>query len=390
MVARMSEPAAPYSSDPPPSDQFFALTPDKVLDAVERTGLRCRPVCYALNSFENRVYEIELEDEDRDRVVAKFYRPGRWSVEQIREEHRLLAELADAEIPVAGVEPLPGGDTLATIDGIAYCLFQRRGGRAPDELDDALVERLGMFVGRMHAVGARAPFDHRSDIDVDRYVRRPLRLLVEGEWITPGYRQRYKRAVTELADLAEEALEGVETQRVHGDLHLGNLLLRDGRLLLLDFDDAATGPPVQDIWLALPGRSAETERRRAVFLEGYERFRAFDRSTLRLIEPLRAMRMVRYAGWIALRWDDPSFRRGWPQFGSDEYWRVETDDLEQQLERVRAALGSPRRGRVSTLAVGSIDPGGAVGALRRGDEEDPSELTNADYFWDWGDAPESE
>lgn len=381
----------------PPSDQFFALTPDKVLEAVERTGLRCNPVCYPLNSFENRVYGIELAVEDgardetgadvrTDRVVAKFYRPGRWSVEQILEEHQLLAELAAEEIPVANVEPLPDGGTVATIDGITYCLFQRRGGRAPDELSDELVERLGMSVGRLHAVGARRAFRHRSAIDINRYVRRPLRLLLEGDWITPAYRDRYVRAVEELATLAETALAGVEMQRIHGDLHLGNVLLRDGRLLLLDFDDAATGPPVQDLWLALPGRDADTERRRALFLEGYERFRAFDRSTLRLVEPLRGMRMVRYTGWIALRWDDPSFRRGWPHFGTDEHWRVETADIEEQVTRMRAAAHESPRG---TPRSASVAVAGVVGAGRGDDVDDPSELTNADYFWDWDDAPDS-
>ncbi|MEL7061138.1 MAG: serine/threonine protein kinase [Acidobacteriota bacterium] len=362
-------PDASSKEHPSADEQFFSLTPERVLDAVEAAGFRCRPVCYPLNSFENRVYEIELVD--RRRLVAKFYRPGRWSGGQIREEHALLAQLVAAELPVVPFLELPSGGTLGRIGDIWYGVSDRRGGRAPDELDDAGVERLGTFVGRMHAVCANEPFRERPTLDVDRYVRRPLAEL-EKRGIHPAWRSRYRTAALELAELADLHLEDVVVQRIHADLHLGNVLFRDGLLHALDFDDAATGPPVQDVWLANPGRDAESERRLQIFLDGYERFRRFDRSMLRLIELLRAMRLVRYAGWLAKRWDDPAFRLGWPDFGSDDYWRTETTDLEEQLRFVRRGLRGEiqGRGRGASITVATTDG-------------DPEALTNKDYFWDW-------
>jgi len=357
----------------PPGDtteSFYALTPDRVLDAVEAAGLRCNPVCYPLNSFENRVYEVELED--RSRVVAKFYRPGRWSEEQILEEHAFVAELAAEELPVCTVRPFPDGATLKRIDHIHYSLSDRRGGRAPDELSDDAVERLGMFVARMHNVGVRRPAPARPRLDPDFYLRRTVRFLEERAAVPESCRNRYLGAARHLADVAERMLEGVEVHRVHADLHLGNVLFRDGELRVLDFDDFVTGPAVQDLWLALPGRDPETTRQRELFIEAYERFRLFDRTTLRLIEPLRGMRMVRYAGWLARRWDDPAFRSGWPHFGTEEYWLSETADLEDQLEATRRAEAAPiTPGLTAATAVATVEP----------EVEEP--LSNKDYFWDW-------
>jgi Ser/Thr protein kinase RdoA (MazF antagonist) len=337
------------------TDLFLALTPESVLTAVEAGGLRTRPVCYPLNSFENRVYEVELED--RSRVVAKFYRPGRWREEQILEEHEFLAELEGEDVPVCAARAFPGGGTLRRSEGdIWYALFDRKGGRAPDELDDEGAERLGMLIGRVHAVGARRAARHRLRITGDSFVRDELAFLDHRASIPPSLADRYRNAALALADLHDERAAGVEIQRVHGDLHLGNVLLRDGVYRLLDFDDMAVAPPVQDLWLAVPGRDEESRRRRESLLAGYERFRAFDRPTLDLIEPLRGLRIVHYAAWLARRWHDPIFPRTWPQFGSEDYWREETESLEGTLE---AALGGPR-------------PAAAA-----------EELTNKDFFWDW-------
>ncbi len=361
------------------TDLFLSLTPERVLEAVEASGLRCRPVCYALNSFENRVYEVELED--RGRIVAKFYRPGRWSREQILEEHRFLAELAAEEIPVCTVRPFPDGETLRRTsvrpeggkrnNVIYYSLSDRRGGRAPDELGELAVERLGMFVGRMHNVAARRPATSRPRLTADRYVRRALDWMDRHGTLSGLVKRRYFAAAEAIADIADELAAGVATHRIHGDLHLGNVLFRDGELRVLDFDDLVTGPAVQDLWLALPGRGREVERQRRILLEGYERFRSFDRSTLRLIEPLRGLRLVRYAGWLARRWHDPAFRAGWPHFGTGEYWERETGDLEEQLVAVREAADS------AAVPAGA-EPGGRVAPMA--DEE---LLSNKDYFWDW-------
>ena len=296
---------------------------------MEAAGLRTNAVCYPLNSFENRVYEVELVD--RTRIIAKFYRPGRWSEAQILEEHQFLADLAAEEIPVCPVRQFPDGSTLKRQDGIFYTLAERRGGRAPDELDDAAVERLGMLVGRMHAVAVRRPAPHRLHLDADTWIRGNLAWLEEHDTVPGPVRGRYFAAARAIADLADRMMAGVPTHRVHGDLHLGNLLYRDGLLNVLDFDDLATGPAVQDLWLAIPGRDAHARRQREIFIEAYERFHLFDRSTLRLIEPLRAMRVIHFSTWIARRWHDPIFPVTWPQFAEEGYWRQETDELERQL-----------------------------------------------------------
>jgi len=347
---------------------FLSLTPEKVLAAVEAGGLRCNPVCYPLNSFENRVYEVELED--RTRIVAKFYRPGRWTREQILEEHQFLADLAAEEIPVCTIRSFPeeaGGGTLREIDGIFYTLSDRRGGRAPDELDDATVRRLGMLVARLHNVAVRRPAEHRLHLTADTYVRENVDWLAEHEVVPKHVRGRYFDIALEIAAISETRMRGVPVHRLHGDLHLGNLLFRDGLLHVLDFDDMVVGPAVQDFWLALPGRDAWALRQRDLFLEGYEQLRAFDRSTLALIEPLRGLRLVHYATWLARRWHDPAFPAAWPQFGTPEYWDRETEDLAEQLAVIRGEAVAEAIARGEEVEV---------------QEEEPV-LTNKDYFWDW-------
>jgi Ser/Thr protein kinase RdoA (MazF antagonist) len=342
---------------------FVALTPDRVLAAVEAAGLATSGLCYPLNSFENRVYEVELAS--RERIVAKFYRPGRWSGEQIAEEHELLSELIDAEVPVPPLRRFGDGSSLRQIDGIWYALWERSGGRAPDELDDGLAERLGMLVGRLHEVGARRPLRHRPRLDSTRYVHRQLDWLQRHRTLPAALESRYVAAAQGIAAAYDALAAGLPHQRIHADLHLGNVLLRDGVLRLLDFDDMASGPPVQDVWLALPGRDDESRRRRDAFLTGYERFRAFDHASLHLVEPLRGLRLVRYAGWLARRWHDPAFPAGWPQFGTPEYWRDETETLEQQLRLIHG-----ERPETATTA---------------GEPPAPRDelLTNRDYFFDW-------
>jgi len=300
------------------TDLFLSLTPERVLDAVEAAGLHCTGLCYPLNSFENRVYEVELDD--RSRVIAKFYRPGRWSEEQILEEHEFLQDLEDAEIPVCPVRPFPDGATLRRQDHLWYTLADRRGGRAPDELGDDSMLRLGRLIARMHNVGAAHEAPHRLPMTADRYIRDAVTYLEDHDVLPDQVRERYTGAAAELADIVDQRLAGVPVHRVHGDLHLSNLLHRGGMLHLLDFDDMATGPAVQDLWLALPGNDDYALRLRESLLEGYEEFRSFDRTTLKLIEPLRGLRMIHYAGWLARRWHDPIFPLTWPHFGTDVYW----------------------------------------------------------------------
>jgi Ser/Thr protein kinase RdoA (MazF antagonist) len=339
------------------TDLFLALSPEIVLQAVEAGGLRCKPVCAPLGSFENRVYLMEMEDDTR--IVSKFYRPQRWSREQILEEHQFLSDLAGEEVPVCPTLPFPDGETLKEIKGIRYCLFEAKGGRAPEDLSDTDVERLGMLVARMHNVAVSRPALHRIPLTAETYVWNNLAWLEEHDTLPAKVAKRFLDASAHIARVAEEYGQGIEVHRIHGDCHLGNLLQRDGIYSLLDFDDMVVGPPVQDLWLALPGRDDFTRRQRENFLEGYERFRKFDRSTIRLIEPLRGLRMIHYSTWLAKRWHDPIFPRTWPHFGTEEYWEEETRALEDLVAFIQNDRGE-------TAAV----------------EKVPA-LTNKDYFFDW-------
>lgn len=304
---------------------FFALTPDRVLDAVEVGGLRCTGRCLPLRAFENRVYEVELEDGER--LVVKFHRPGRWSREAILDEHAFLAELAEAELPVVPPLDLGQGTTLGEIDGILYTAFRKVRGRVLDELDAEQRRHIGRTIGRMHAVGAARRAPHRPRLDVLRYVHEPLEVLLAGGFMPDGLAARYAALARRIGAAAAPGLEAAAAQRIHGDLHVGNVLWgRDGPILV-DFDDFLTGPPVQDLWLLARGTPDEAKRAREDLLEGYEVFRDFDRASLRLCEPLRALRIVHMSGWIARRWSDPAFPRAFPTFREIGYWTQEYEEL---------------------------------------------------------------
>jgi Ser/Thr protein kinase RdoA (MazF antagonist) len=356
-------------STPRADDLFLSLTPERVLEAVEAGGHAVTGLCYPLNSFENRVYEVELAD--RSRVIAKFYRPGRWSEEQILAEHRFLEDLAADEIPVVPMRRFANGSTLATIEEIWYCLADRRGGRAPAELNDELALRLGRLVGRLHNVGARKPAAPRIRMTADAFIRDALAWLAAHGTLPEHLEERYRAAALGIASAVDKVLLGVPIFRIHADLHLGNLLERDGLLHIIDFDDMVEGPAAQDLWLALPGRDAETVARRDLFLDGYRQFREFDRSWLALIEPLRGLRLIHYATWLARRWHDPAFPAAWPWFGTADYWNRETEDLEEQLAVIRGEVEAAR-----------IEDDRAAGREVEMKDEAP-ELTNKDFFWDW-------
>ena len=330
------------------SEFFFQLTPDRVLEAVETSGFMTTGRCTALNSFENRVYDVELETDDgarpvdpsANRRVVKFYRPGRWTEEQILEEHRFIQDLVNAEIPAIAPLPFPDGSTLhRTKDGaIFYAIFPRVGGRAPDELTPDQLVIIGRLLGRIHAVGSSLPAPHRVRIGPETYGIENLRFLVDAALIPLEFQRRYQSAVERICQVSEPLFHGVPMHRLHGDCHLGNLLWNGTQAFFLDFDDMVTGPAVQDLWLLLPGRDQEARNQWEYLLEGYEEMRVFNRSTLRLVEPLRALRFVHYTAWIARRWKDPAFPLAFPQFGTYQYWSDETDDLETQLRLITEAL----------------------------------------------------
>ncbi|MBW2229090.1 MAG: serine/threonine protein kinase [Deltaproteobacteria bacterium] len=348
------------------SEFFFRLSPDRVLQAVEAGGLSPSGHCFTLNALENRVYDVRLEDGRH--VVAKFYRPGRWSREAILEEHGLLALLAEMEIPVAVPLAFEDGETLHRVEGIHYAVWPRTGGRSPDELDDGQVAVLGRLLARIHSAAQAASIERRPALDSEHFPLAALTLLEERGFLPPSCANRYRAAVEELVAIYDDWSRDVALHPIHGDCHRGNLLLGDAGWLFLDFDDVVIGPAVQDVWMLLPGRDAEAARQRALLVEAYREFRDFDERSLRLIEPLRAFRFVWYAGWIARRWDDPAFPDAFPHFGGDEYWENETRDLEQQVELIVRGEGA------------SVP---APDAQARSEErEAQGELTNEDFFWD--------
>lgn len=322
------------------TEDFFSLTPDRVLSAVEALGVRCTGLCYPLNSLENRVYEIERED--RSRVVAKFYRPGRWSVDAVLDEHTFLADLAAAEIPVAAPIALPDGATARYVEGtsILCALFPRVGGRVPDECTEEQLRRLGGLLARIHTVGSSRAAPHRASLTVARYGRESLATLLAAPTLPPTLAPRLRAVSEALFARIGPWFEDLDVHRIHGDCHPGNLLWGAAGPFFLDFDDMLTGPPVQDLWMLVPAYDDEGAHRRDVVLEGYEVFRAFDRSTLRLVEPLRALRYLHYAAWITRRWHDPAFPRAFPHYGAERYWSELTDDIAEQLARVEGDGGA--------------------------------------------------
>ncbi len=316
---------------------YAELSPETVLDALEVLDFRCDGRVLALNSYENRVYQIGIEDGEP--VVAKFYRTGRWSDAAIVEEHVFAAELAAQEIPV--VAPLaPHGRTLQFHRGFRYAVFPRRGGRWPElGLADER-EWVGRFLGRIHAVGRSAPFRERGRLSVEELGRRARDFVLEGEWLPDYLEDKY-------ADLTDELLEEVEAQalgwggarlgRILGDCHRGNILWTDLGPHFVDLDDCLTGPAIQDLWMLLAGSRQEMRTQLTDLLKGYEQFLPFDRSELALIEPLRALRMIHYSAWLARRWYDPAFPKAFPWFAEPRYWEEHYRALEEQLAAVRAA-----------------------------------------------------
>jgi Ser/Thr protein kinase RdoA (MazF antagonist) len=349
---RNSPMSPPQSQRPDPwgseaTSFFYELTPERVLDAVESIGLEATGRMIALASMENRVYQVEIEDPPETMasgggfVVAKFYRPGRWSKEQILEEHRFLADLVEAEVPVVAPLPLPGGETLVLLEelGIFFALFPRVGGRAPEDLTPAALQQLGRLVARVHNVGQLSEAPSRVRLDPISYGRDNLEQLISMGAISPAAEQRYRDVVLRTCDSIEPLFEAANyLPRIHGDFHPGNIL-RDGeRFVLLDFDDMVRGPAMQDLWLVVPGRDAIDDAARNELFDGYEQLRSFDYSEVALIEPLRALRMIHFDAWIARRYDDPSFQRAFPDFGDDRYWFTQVADLSDQLGHIEEVL----------------------------------------------------
>ena len=355
-MSRSEHPPA-HASAPASERPFAALTPEAVLDALDAVGMRGDGRLIQLNSYENRVFQVFLESAAV--VVPKFYRPGRWSDEQILEEHGFAAELAAAEIPV--VAPLAlelaahprravalAGDppTLAHSLGQRFSVSPRRSGRAPELDDPATLEWIGRFIGRIHAVGAIRRFVHRGRIDAQTHGVAPRDYLLDNDWVPPDALPRWRGIVDAALDLVQRAFDGLpdlRTLRLHGDCHPGNILWSDAGPHFVDLDDALTGPAVQDLWMLLSGDRASMTRQLGAVLAGYEDFMDFDWRELRLVEPLRTLRMIHHSAWIARRWNDPAFPVAFPWFDGAAYWQQQATQLNEQVEAMREApLGSAR------------------------------------------------
>lgn len=324
---------------------FSGLTPDKILDAVERgIGQRCTGVVRPLPSYINRVYTVELESGET--IVAKFYRPGRWRREALLDEHDFVRACAADEIPVIAPLTLADGGTLGAAEHIFFALFPRRGGRPIEPADpgDALWSRLGALLARIHRVGERAQASARLTLHPLSATTADLDYLLDHDFLDARESARLERFGDLLLETIVPLFEGAGRIRLHGDCQHTNVLERpDTGLFLIDFDDMMNGPPVQDVWMLLPGRVEETRAELDALLEGYETFRAFDRRSLRLIEPLRAMRMIYYLAWCAKQAWDVSFQQNHPDWGTRAFWARELTELEVQLDIIREDLGGGKR-----------------------------------------------
>lgn len=316
------------------SHPFDRLTPDRILDAVDAQGLLPSGHVIALNSYENRVYQLGIEDQPP--LIAKFYRPDRWSDETILEEHDFSLALAQQEIPVIPPQTRQG-QTLFHFEGFRFALFERRGGRAPDPGNLDQLAWIGRLMGRIHAVGRAGHFKHRPKIDPLHYGHQARETLLASQLLPEEHRNHYERVSGELLEQAQQHFDAVQVElmRTHGDCHLGNILWSDDGPHFVDLDDCATGPAVQDLWMLLNGDQDSLRRQLHALLDGYRLFCDFNLSQLSLIEPLRGLRLLHHTAWLAHRWDDPAFPLAFPWFGEPGYWGNHLRDLEEQLRAIR-------------------------------------------------------
>ena len=317
---------------------YRGLTPDLILDAVETCGWRCDGRQFALNSYENRVYQVGVEDGTA--LIAKFYRPQRWSNDAILEEHSFAIELASREIPVVAPLATADGATLHEHRGFRFALFPKRPGRAPELENPDTLRWLGRFLGRTHAVGALQPFLHRPALDIASFGEEPARFVIEHEFVPVDLETAYQTITHDALQRVAQCYQragAVRNIRLHGDCHAGNILWTDGGPHFVDLDDCRSGPPIQDLWMLLSGDRAAMSLQLGHVVAGYREFHDFNRGELALIEALRTLRMIHYAGWLARRWHDPAFPASFPWFNTQRYWQDQILALREQC----AAMDEP-------------------------------------------------
>jgi Ser/Thr protein kinase RdoA (MazF antagonist) len=314
---------------------FAGLSPETIWDAVEAHGLTTDGRLLALNSFENRVWQIGIEDNEP--LIAKFYRPGRWSDEAIEEEHHFAAELAEAGLSV--VAPLSlEGKTLLHHEGFRFALFPRRGGHAPEPGRESTLRTLGQTLGRLHAIGAAGQFAHRPAYSPARWGHESVRFLLEQRWIPAHLEESFSslaRHLLEAVDVTWERAGKFAMIRLHGDCHPGNILWRDDQAHFVDLDDCLTGPAMQDLWMLISGDRTERSQQLGWLLSAYKLFKDFDPRELHLIEPLRSLRMLHHQAWLARRWNDPAFPMAFPWFEDERHWENVIQQLREQLDELQ-------------------------------------------------------
>ena len=316
------------------STPYAGLTPDLILDALESVGLEPTGGLTGLNSYENRVYQAEMND-GLFRIV-KFYRPNRWSEAQIREEHAFVRELVEAEIPVVASLSL-GGDTLFSHGGFLFTVYPRQGGHTPDIEKEDDLSVLARTIARLHVVGRQATFEHRAGISIKRLGTDSRDFLLNNNFLPLELERAYSTLCEQLLERMHEPSADTPQQRIHGDCHLGNLLWRGETVHMVDFDDCVTGPPIQDLWMLLSGEREDRLHQLGTIADAYEMFAEFPADSLHLIETLRTLRIMHHSAWIARRWDDPAFPMAFPDFNSVRYWSSHVLELREQL----AALEEP-------------------------------------------------
>ena len=320
---------------------FDGLEPGVVLDAVEAHGARCNGRLLALNSFENRVYQVGLDDGRN--VVAKFYRPERWSNEAILEEHQFSLELKDFDIPVVAPLQDNNGATLLEYRGFRYAVYPSVGGNWPELTDAEDRRRIGRLVGRIHAVSSARQFEHRPSIDVQTLGYASVEAVLQSQLLSPGREQRYRDTCESLLTYVTRHFSSTDIMariRLHGDLHRGNILWADNEVNLVDLDDCSNGPAIQDLWMLADSDGHTARENLFDIVEGYETFHEFDWRQVELVESLRSLRLVYHAAWLARRWHDPAFPRAFPWFGSEAYWTDHLNDLQAQLAKLEQGVPS--------------------------------------------------
>lgn len=324
--------------------QFFSsLTPDKVLDAIETLGFKTTGRISILASMENRVYEVEIENDEAHNIsetfkIVKFYRPGRWSKDQIKDEHQFLFDLMENDIHAIAPNKINGESVFEDVNGLYYTLFPKQGGRAADEWTDELLEQMGRLLARLHNTGQTKKASHRLNLDINTFGEINLEFILKSKYMLPDYKETYKNLCEQIFSISTPLFQNINYQRIHGDCHHGNILLKDGHPFLIDFDDMSMGPRVQDIWMINPGRDDYAKRQRQILLEAYMSMTDFDMRELKLIESLRALRIIHFSAWISHRFEDQAFKRVFPNFGSNQYWEQELFNLREQIGYIQDNL----------------------------------------------------